>query len=186
VSTEPLQLAESERHWNREAAKEEIENLKNVRATAWDEHTHSFRWIMATLSAINGGACVAILNQDGMNISSKLLASGLFVGGLLMALLVAVFGQHSVQRCLLPLQRQIGYWMTVASDGERDEAFETELNEELKTSARIGMGGRVSGWLAAICFISGVVVAGFGLSATEHALTKQVVKQNLTARSPHD
>lgn len=186
MSAEPLQLTESERHWNREGAKEEIENLKNMRATAWDEHTHSFRWIMATLSAINGGACAAILNQDGMGISSKLLASGLFVGGLLMALLVAVFGQHSVQSCLLPLQRQIGYRMTVASDGERDEAIERDLNNELKISARIGMGSRVSGWLAAIFFISGVVVAGFGLSATEHALTKQVAKENLTARSRHD
>jgi hypothetical protein len=172
----------STQEWNKLGAVEEIENLKSIRATAWDEHTHSFRWLMATLLAINGGACLAVLNQDQMDLEHKLAAAGLFILGLLMALLVAVFGQHSVQKTLGPLQKQIGYWMTVVDDGDRDEAIENELNAELKASARIGFAARVSGWLAAMAFIVGVVVAGYGLILTknnnvvETQTTKSVTK----------
>ena len=100
-----------------------------------------------------------------------------------MALLVAVFGQHSVQKSLAPLQKQIGYWMTVAEDGERDQKFEEGLNEELKASARIGLGSRVAGWLAALLFISGVIVAGNGMADDANIKLKQINRQSETIKS---
>lgn len=176
--TESPEPTGSVEQWNRVSALEEIENLKNIRATAWDEHTHSFRWIMATLLAVNGGACLAILNHDAIHTTFRLVASGLFIGGLLMALLVAVFGQHSVQKSLGPLQKQIGYWMTVAADGEREEKFESDLNDELKVSARIGMWGRMAGWAAVLCFILGVVIAGYGIAAADNSGSNQIDRQH--------
>jgi hypothetical protein len=163
-----LQLIdESERNWTKAAALEEIDNLKSIRATAWDEHTHSFRWLMASLLAINGGACLALLNNSDVDLKFRIIASGIFIFGILMALLVAVFGQHSIQRTLGPLQKQIGYWMTVASDGERLAAYETELNDELLGSAKIGIASRVSGWLSAGAFLCGVITAGYGFAVAK-------------------
>jgi hypothetical protein len=100
----------------------------------------------------------------------------MFILGILMALLVAVFGQHSIQRTLGPLQKQIGYWMTVASDGERLDEYETELNNELRGSAKIGMASRVSGWLSAGAFVCGVVVAGYGLSKANTGPAPEKIK----------
>lgn len=179
----PQTLDDSGREWNRAGALEEIENLKNIRGTAWDEHTHSFRWIMATLSAINGGGCLAILNSDQIEISHKITSSGLFVGGVLMALLVAVFGQHSVRKSLVPLQQQIGYWMTVSRDGERDDAIEKELADDLRKCVRIGIAGRVSGWLAAVAFVSGVIVAGNGLIQNHNITQSKQVEAKETSKS---
>lgn len=172
---EPSILHDSEKQWNQKGALEEIENLKNIRATAWDEHTHSFRWIMATLSVMNGGACLAILDQDKLDAETTLVASGLFVIGILMALLVAVFGQHSIQKSLVPLQKQIGYWMTVVEDGERDEGLEGQLNDELRSSVTIGWASRISGWLAAMAFVSGACVSGYGLAQSDLATSKNKV-----------
>lgn len=165
--SEGSHLEVSAQEWNKLGAAEEIENLKSIRATAWDEHTHSFRWLMATLLAINGAGCLAILSNDKMAVEYQLVASGFFVLGVLMALLVAVFGQHSVQKTLAPLQKHIGYWKTVAKDGERDEEMEGQLNAELKASAKLGLAARVSGWLAATAFIVGVVASGYGLAGAK-------------------
>lgn len=151
-------------NWNRRGALEEIENLKTIRATAWDEHTHVFRWLMASLLAINGAACLAVVGQAAMPLDYRLWACGAFVTGILSALLVAVLGQRSIQNSLLPLQKYIGYWMTVADDGERDESVETALNNELKISANIGFASRFVGWISACAFLCGVLVAGFGMT----------------------
>lgn len=161
--------------WNRKAALEEIELLKVLRSTAWDEHTHSFRWLMASLLGINGAACLGILNLSIIPFDHKLIAGGSFFVGILTALLVAVFGQHSVQKSLAPLQKQVGYWMTVAHDGERNEELESTLNDELKASARVGLGGRFAGWISALSFVVGALTAGAGMK--QHEMTLALKKQ---------
>lgn len=156
-------IEESEQSWSRHAALEEIDNLKVIRSTAWDEHTHSFRWLMASLLAVNGGACLSIFDKPGISYALRLLACGSFTIGIVAALLVAVFGQRSIQKSLGPLQRQIGYWMTVASDGLRDEKVEADLAKELEDSAKTGLASRIAGWVSAIGFVLGVISVGFGL-----------------------
>lgn len=150
-------------NWIKLAAAAEVENLNQVRATAWDEHTHSYRWLMASLLGVNGAACLAIIGKAEIPLYYQLGAAGAYVIGILTALLVPVFGQHSVQKSLVPLQKYIGYWMAVASDGLRNEVFETELNDELRKTAKIALGSRISGWISALLFLFGSVISGIGI-----------------------
>jgi hypothetical protein len=175
-------LENSVGQWNKRGALEEIENLKSIRATAWDEHTHSFRWLMASLLGVNGAACLGIIGVSEIPLEHRMYSGGAFVFGILSALLVAVFGQRSVQQSLLPLQRMIGYWMTVVDDGIRDEGMEQGLNDELKDSAKFGHAGRVFGWLSALAFAVGAMAAGNGM--LEHTnVAKVSVSSNPALRS---
>lgn len=149
---------------NRRAFLEQIESLKQIRATAWEEHTHSFRWLMASLLGLNGAAGLGVLGQAEIPIEYKLMSCACFVSGILLALLVAVFGQYSTQRTLGPLQKLIGYWLAVSEDGLRDEVIEADLNGELAASAKIGLGSRFAGWGSALAFLVGAIAAGYGLS----------------------
>jgi hypothetical protein len=153
--------------WTRADAIENIENLKGMRTLAWDEFNHSFRWLMASLLAINGGALLAMLDHSSLGLSHRVSSGCAFVFGIIMALLVAVFGQHSTIRSLPSLQKMIGYWMTVAVDGLRDEKIENDLDNELKASVKLGLGSRVSGWLSAIAFLIGIGISGHGLISFE-------------------
>lgn len=152
-------------------ALEEIENLKAIRATSWDEHTHSFRWLMASLLGINGAGCLSVISQSEIYYTFRLFAGAAFVLGIFLALLVAVFGQASIRRSLGPIQKQIGYWISVADDGLRVEAIENDLREEFANSANIGVGSRIVGWGSAILFLLGVAVAGLGITQHHAGLT---------------
>lgn len=158
---EPRDKSESD--WLRQAAAEEIENLKLIRATVWDEHTHSYRWLMASLLAINAGACLAIADNAGWG-SYRVIAGAAFAVGIFAALLVAVVGQRANQKSLEPLQKIIGYWISVVDDGERDEQLENKLNDELNASIRIGHASRLVGWISAFAFAVGVVTSGLGMN----------------------
>lgn len=149
--------------WNRASASEEITNLKLIREFVWEEHTQSYRWLMASLLALNGGACLTIFDTDLVPLEAKFFSCGLFVVGTVCALLVAMLGQRSNQASFAPLQQQIGYWMTVERDGERDEEFEAELAARLKKGTRIGLFARSAGWLSGLAFVTGVMVAGFSM-----------------------
>lgn len=150
--------------WNKQAALEEIANLKQIRTVAWEEHSQAYRWLMASLLGINGGACIAILGSEQVGVWSKIYAGGCWTIGILASLLIAVFGQHSVQKSLDPLQKFIGYWMTVHSDGVRADGIENDLLNELKASSKIGFGSRIAGWVAASAFLAGAIFAGQGLA----------------------
>ena len=157
-------------NWNRKLALEEIENLKSLRSAAWVQHSDAFKWLMASLLAVNGGACLAVMDASELTIGFRLASMGLFVFGIMTALLIAVFGQHSVQSSFVPLQKLIGYWMTVVDDGERMEEMEEEIGDELKRSARIGVGTRIAGWVSALAFLAGIVTAGLGLMSDQTAV----------------
>lgn len=156
-------LDDSEKDWNRKGALEEIESLKLIRSTAWDEHSHSYRWLMASLLAINGGACLSIYANTEISHPIRLIACGSFIIGIIAALLVAVFGQRSIRKSLVPLQKQIGYWMKVVGDGLRDEEIEADLAKELGASAKTGLASRIAGWVSALGFMAGVISVGFGI-----------------------
>jgi hypothetical protein len=154
---------EEKQIWLRKAALEEVDNLKAIRAISWEQHSHSFKWLMASLLVLNGGASLAILSAENLPIDHRLWAGCAFVIGIVFALLVAVMGQRAIQSSFEPIQRYIGYWFTVAEDGERDEQAEANLAKELqgiKWKAKTSQG---AGWLSAISFVVGVVVAGSGL-----------------------
>ena len=145
------------------AALEEIKSLADARTRLFDEHSHAFRWLTASLLAINAGAAVATLNTDFLSAHSK-IASGAFFGiGLLVALIVGVLSQQQNRKLVPIVQRQIGYWMTVADDGERSEEFEETLATEVTTALKWAWTVPATGWVSALIFLAGIVVMGAGL-----------------------
>ncbi|WP_324261586.1 hypothetical protein U4960_15935 [Altererythrobacter sp. H2] len=149
--------------WIKEAAKEEIESLKFMRAVAWEQHSHSFKWLVGSLLALNGGGLLAIVQATGIALIERLFGGAAFALGIACALLVAVFAQHAIMASLMPLQRQIGYWMSVVDDGVRNEQFEAELASELGKSSRLEKLGRIGGWASAACFFVGLICGGVGM-----------------------
>jgi hypothetical protein len=168
--------------WNRRGALEEISFLKEIRASAWDQHTHAYKWLTASLLAINGAACLTILNYSELEIIAKLISLSSFVFGILCALAVAVLGQYSVRKSFLPVQRRIGYWMTVVEDGVRDEEIETKFEAEIKSLTSMSYLTQIIGWMSAIAFLIGVITAGAAMfknaTAPKANVTDQIEFQN--------
>lgn len=153
--------------WNRKGALEEIDSLKLLRATSLEQHSHSFKWLTASLLALNGGGLLAIAQSEKIGTQNVVVAGASFAVGLAFALLVAVLGQRAIIASLVPLQKQIGYWMTVCEDGIRSENLEADLALELKKSVRLSRFGQVLGWLSALALFGGVYLAGAGMVASE-------------------
>lgn len=145
------------------AAMEEIKSLVDARSRLFDEHTHMFRWLTASLLAINAGAAVAALNSDFLSAHSKIVSGGFFGCGLLAALLVGVLGQKLNKKLLPVVQRQIAYWITVADDGERWEEQETELAAEVQAAIKWAWTVPAIGWVSALIFLAGIASMGLGL-----------------------
>lgn len=179
TDTDPAQGLELDElnAWNRKGALEEIDSLKLLRATSWEQHSHSFKWLTASLLALNGGGLLSIASLK-IPFDDKLIAGSSFTIGLAFALLVAVLSQRAIIAMLVPIQRQIGYWMTVVDDGVRDESFEATLNKETKSSVRLAIVGQAAGWLSALALFGGIVAAGSGLAqVSDHSQITPIAQQ---------
>lgn len=145
------------------AALEEKRVLDEIRQNLWSEHAQLFRWLTASLLAINSAAAFAILSAESLSPITKLISGGLFCLGILCSLLVGVLAQRSTQRVMPKIQEMVGYWIAVSIDGKRDEALEKVLLDQLqeKDLARVSM---AFGWLSAILFAGGVVCVGLAIT----------------------
>lgn len=168
---------EENQSWVKLAAVEEARSISDVRARLLDEHSHAFRWLTASLLAINAGAAVAALNSEYLSAEYKILSGGLFGLGLLAALLIGVSAQRENRKLLPVLQRKLGYWIAVADDGERLESLEAELDAEIKATVKWAWTGPAIGWISALIFLSGISAMGFGLVDKERELKKDKVVQ---------
>ena len=161
------EMTESEIENYKEGAKAEIAFLNETRQMVLEQHSHSFKWITASLLAINGAAAISILNTDKLIVYWKIYSGIFFCIGILLALLVAVSAQKISLKGLIPIQRQIGYWISVSYDGERVEAVETELNKEFAAAMRFSWLVPALGWLSALMFVVGLGVSAKGLLQTQ-------------------
>lgn len=148
---------------SRAAALREISTLDDMRRLLLEQHSHSYKWITASLLAINGGAAVTILGQENLDPIWKVIAGGCFAIGILLALSVAVASQKINILALVPIQRQIGYWLTVSVDGHRLDDLECSLQNELRASAKFAWIVPGLGWLSALTFVLGLSAIAFPL-----------------------
>ncbi|MFW2351476.1 hypothetical protein [Qipengyuania sp.] len=146
--------------------------IAESRRTVIDEHSHSFRWLTASLLALNGGAALAVLSNETLEGSTKFYAGLCFLAGIAFALLVAVAGQRINRRAIPKLNDQLGYWLAVSHDGMRVAAREDELNAEMKGAMKLGVISQAFGWAAGFCLIGGAAVVGAEL---KESVGKQAV-----------
>lgn len=136
----------------------EAQALISMRNTTIETTVGLAKWLLASLLAINGGAALAVLSSD--KISDPALPAGLFVGGVIGALLNGVLQQYLGMRHTQKMGGVIGYWLWVATTGERIETTEEEHKALGRRMMIHGQLTAVPGWISGLLFVAGSIVAG--------------------------
>jgi hypothetical protein len=119
------------------------------------------RWLLATLAVTNGAAVISILPLQ-MATAAKLGAAGAFVVGIVAAMGAGLWSLVVFRRVSSAAGTMIGYWLTVADDGDRIQALESTMKTEMDKA--VGSRGTLSlGALSAALFLMGSASAAWGL-----------------------
>ena len=140
----------------------ELSTALGARNRLIEEHAASFRWLIASLFAANGGALLALGGSEDVPAYAKLWACGWFTVGVFFALLTAWMNQKVIRKTLEPLSNLIAFWGAVAHGMEFDLNEHAKILDEAKTVTKRGWPVQVSGWAAALMFLFGMAVAGSG------------------------
>ena len=119
------------------------------------------RWLLATLVVINGAAAIAVLPLK-FGMEAKLWGAGAFLLGILAALGAGLWSLYAFKRVSIAANTMMGYWLTVAEDGQRLAALEATLKRHMDQA--IGSRGTHYFVFASVAaFLAGCALAGWGL-----------------------
>ena len=119
------------------------------------------RWLLATLVAINGAAAISLLPLP-MAAGAKLGAGGAFLFGILTALGAGLWSLYVFKRVSIAAGTMLGYWLTVAGDGQRVAALEATMKRHMDQA--VGSRGTHLLVFASLAgFLAGCAVAGWGI-----------------------
>jgi hypothetical protein len=119
------------------------------------------RWLLATLAVTNGAAVISILPLE-MATGAKVGAAGAFVLGIVAAMGAGLWSLVVFKRVSSAAGTMIGYWLTVADDGERIQALEGTMKTEMDKA--VGSRGTLClGSVSAAAFLLGSALAGWGM-----------------------
>ena len=125
------------------------------------------RWLLATLVAINGAAAISMLPL-ALATGAKLGGAGAFLFGILAALGAGLWSLYAFKRVSAAAGTMLGYWLSVANDGERVEALEATMKADMDEA----VGSRMTFFLGAVSaasFLLGCALAGWGMLSHEKA-----------------
>lgn len=146
----------------RSIARLELSTTSEARNRLMDEHAASFRWLIASLFAANGGALITLGASEEIPPYARIWACGWFTLGTLFSLLTAWFNQKLIQRALDPLAALIAFWGCIAHGLDFDEEKHTNLIGDLQRSLKRSWPVQASGWLAVAMFLFGMIAVGSG------------------------
>ncbi|MCW2395640.1 MULTISPECIES: hypothetical protein [unclassified Sphingobium] len=129
-----------------------------------EQHSSSFKWLNASLLAVNGGGAIAIVSSTQLSDVTKLHACSSFFIGILLALLSGRVSQMIATKALPSIKNQIFYWTGVSISGQRDLDEENLLKKEADDSLKRAWIGQGCGWLSVTAFVAGAVFIGRGLA----------------------
>lgn len=122
------------------------------------------RWLLATLVVINGAGVIAVLPLKVAD-AIKLGSTGAFVFGILAALGAGLWSLYTFRRVSIAANTMMGYWLTVAGDGQRLAALEATMKKHMDQA--IGSRGTHFFVFASVAaFLIGCISTGWGLLAT--------------------
>lgn len=134
-----------------------------ARTSLMEEHSASFKWLMASLLAINAGGLLALKDAKGP-LSAISLASGCcFYLGIAGALMVAWLGQRSARALLEPLSELVGFWKAVSVFGHFEEADHKAILSRVQASVRQARYPAWAGWLSFLSFSIGLLLLGIAV-----------------------
>lgn len=127
-----------------------------------DQVTGLSKWLTASLFAANSGGLLTILNQS-QKIAYLELSGGVFIAGLVLALLSATANQEIYNRMSDPLADMISYWHEVRITGSQNKEEHDKIAARMTKINRWLWIGPIVGWLSGVAFITGAVTIAVGL-----------------------
>lgn len=121
------------------------------------------RWLLASLVAINGAAAISVLPLR-MEATARLVSILAFLIGVLAALGAGIWSLYAFKRVSIAANTMMGYWLTVAGDGQRLTALEATMKSHMDQA----IGSRATHafvFASVAAFLVGCALAGYGLLA---------------------
>jgi hypothetical protein len=139
-----------------------IELYKRHFEISVDQVTGLSKWLTASLFAANSGGLLTILNQS-QKVAYLGLSGGLFIAGLVLALLSATANQEIYNRMSDPLADMISHWHEVRITGRQNTEEHNAIAARMSKINRWLWIGPTVGWLSGLAFIAGTIVVAVGL-----------------------
>jgi hypothetical protein len=119
------------------------------------------RWLLATLVAINGAAAISVLPLK-MASEAKVSGALAFLFGILAALGAGIWSLYAFKRVSIAANTMMGYWLSVAGDGQRLAALEATMKRHMDQA----IGSRATHifvFASVAAFLGGCAFTGWGL-----------------------
>jgi hypothetical protein len=135
----------------------QLESTVATKNSLLDEHSASFRWLMASLLAINGTGLISMKDVMGSGGIWTVSAIGSFYIGLCAALSVAWLSQRSVQAMIAPLSDLVAHWTMAAATGGFSVESHRQIVARFDEAQRSMKKPRIAGFISISAFTVGLV-----------------------------
>lgn len=167
----------------RKLAAHELQHALESRRHVVEEHSSEFRWLLASLLAVNGGGLL-FLKQELEQPTPLILASGLiFLVGIVFALLTGWQSQRANRAMIKPISLQTALWISVIETGEIQQDEYQRIEKEFQSAMKVARCTQILGWVSAVAFILASIALGLStverLNNSHRTLTHQVVGGSL-------
>ena len=170
----------------RSLAEFEATSAIESRSKLIDEHHSAFRWMIASLFALNGGAILSIFGRDKFGLEAIFPAFWIFFGGIVSSFATVIVAQMS-DRLMIARMHQWGlYWTTVRVTGIRDTDNEGQIKQGIATADKWGQRSRYLAIFAMVWFVLGVLGTAVLKQKSEIELLGEKLGQLEAATSAHD
>lgn len=140
--------------WQR-VAETELASATHSRNVLLEAHQDTYKWLLASLLAINSGGLLALLNIDTLHGHYKLFVALAFYAGIMASLLSSYLSQRASRQLLPPLGEAMGYWISVANDGQHIPQVWDNINLRIQGAVKEARPTQIAGWVSALCFSVG-------------------------------
>jgi len=146
-------------------AMHELDAAKSSRQALLEEHSASFKWLMASMLALNSGGLFALSDMADIEGAHRAASAIMFVIGILCALAIAWLGQISARKMLEPLSEMTSFWIVAAASGQFNEDEHSRIGSEIQSVIDKSKKARYCGWVSVVAFVLGVGSIGTGIEA---------------------
>ena len=127
-----------------------------------EEHSASFRWLMASFLAMNGAGLISLKDIKLSDPTHAFIGGIAFFVGIVFALLIAFLGQKSNQKMLDPVARMSLYWRGVATTGILNQEVQQDIDDRMSVAMKSAKWPSRSGFLSLLFFAFGLAVIAHG------------------------
>lgn len=144
----------------RRIAEMELASNGSLIRTLVEEHSAAYRWLMASLLAINSGGLFAVHKSFAAENLFAFLSIAAFYIGVAAALTVAFLGQKAAQKLLPSLSAAGIFWAEVAeTDAFTKEEYDRVMGN-VSGAKTVGRWAPIAGFVSFIAFSFGLIFIG--------------------------